>query len=84
MFTLFSPRPIRMGAMGYYLDQQNFENGNVTIYRRNDGGPNYHCRVKVTAEKRYVTRTCKTTDPEQARQFAIALYYQSQALNRPL
>lgn len=66
--------------MAYYLDQQHYENGNVTIYRRKDGGPNFHCRVKVSAEKRYVVRSCKTTDPEQARQFAVKLYYQAQAL----
>ena len=70
--------------MGHYIESHRYEDKKILVYKHADYGAvsNYYCRILVAAERRYLVRSTKTKDLEQAREFAMSLFREAKTLKK--
>jgi integrase len=67
--------------MTYMTNVHSFEHGKLLLYQRNDTSDGrWHYRISVTAEKRYVFRSTKSADFDEAKKIAHKAYWNADAL----
>src|SRR5271167_1319626 len=69
--------------MPYNIEQHVFEGGKVAIYKRPDHFSGiWQCRIRVGGDRRYWVGSTKTTDLNEAREFAMEKYWETKTLKR--
>jgi len=57
-------------------------NDDVAIYKRKDSPKIWQARVKVSAERRYLTKSTRTSDEDEARAIAIESWHEAKVLKK--
>lgn len=69
--------PINVVAMAHFLNQHDYENGRIKLYKRGDVKSDYwYARIKIPNADRYKHKCLKTSDRESARLSAFRLYFE--------